>query len=290
MRLALVLSVAATLFTSAALAEPPANPFFVLSNGVADEKHATPESQAAMLAELGFDGIGPSGTQSIPAMLAALDQHKLKLHALYVGANVDPDQPKYEPGLPEAIGQLKGRDTFVWLYARSSKLKPGSSDGDVRAVEIVREIAAMAEASGLKVALYPHTGFYVESVQDAVRIARKADRPSVGVTFNLCHWLKVEGDRNLELRLEEARPYLFVVTINGADSGGTDWNRLIQPLDRGDFDHLRLLRILKAQGFRGPIGLQCYAVPGDKRENLERSMAAWRALQARLAEASPAPQ
>lgn len=283
------LFVAVALFASAALAAPT-NPFFVLSNGVADEKHPTPELQAAMLAELGFDGIGPSGTQGIPAMLDALDQHKLRLHALYVGANVDPDQPKYEPGLPEAISQLKGRDTFVWLYVRSSKLKPGSTEGDVRAVEIVREIAAMAEASGLKVALYPHTGFYVESVQDAVRIARKVDIPSVGVTFNLCHWLKVEGDRNLELRLEEARPYLFVVTINGADSGGTDWNRLIQPLDRGDFDQLRLLRILKAQGFRGPIGLQCYAVPGDKRENLERSMAAWRALQARLAEAGPAPQ
>lgn len=290
MRLALLLCVAAALFGSAAWAEPPANPFFVLSNGVADEKHPTPESQAAMLAELGYDGIGPSGTQDIPAMLSALDEHKLQLHALYVGANVDPDQPKYESGLPEAIRQLKGRETFVWLYVRSSKLKPGSTEGDVRAVEIVREIAAMAEASGLKVALYPHTGFYVESVQDAVRIARKVNRPSVGVTFNLCHWLKVEGDRNLELRLEEARPYLFVVTINGADSGGTDWNRLIQPLDRGDFDQLRLLRILRAQGFRGPIGLQCYAVPGDKRENLERSMAAWRALQARLAEAGPAPQ
>lgn len=290
MRLALVLSVAAALSGSAAWAEPPANPFFVLSNGVADEKHPTPESQAAMLAELGYDGIGPSGTQGIPAMLDALDQHKLKLNALYVGANVDTDQPKYEPGLPEAISQLKGRDTFVWLYVRSSKLKPGSNEGDGRAVEIVREIAAMAEASGLKVALYPHTGFYVESVQDAVRIARKVNRPSVGVTFNLCHWLKVEGDRNLELRLKEARPYLFVVTINGADSGGTDWSRLIQPLDRGDFDQLRLLRILKAQGFRGPIGLQCYAVPGDKRENLERSMAAWRSLQARLAEAGPAPQ
>lgn len=283
------LFVAVALFASAALAAP-ANPFFVLSNGVVDEKHPTPESQAAMLAELGYDGIGPSGTRDIPAMLGALDQHKLKLHALYVGANLDPDQAKYEPGLPQAISQLKGRDTFVWLYVRSSKLKPGSTEGDVRAVEIVREIAVMAEASGLKVALYPHTGFYVESVQDAVRVARKADRPSVGVTFNLCHWLKVEGDRNLELRLEEARPYLFVVTINGADSGGTDWNRLIQPLDRGDFDQLRLLRILKAQGFRGPIGLQCYAVPGDKRENLERSMAAWRALQARLAEAGPAPQ
>jgi sugar phosphate isomerase/epimerase len=282
MRHALALSIATSLFTAAALAESPANPFFVLSNGVADEKHATPESQAALLAELGYDGIGPSGTQGVPAMLAALDRHGLAMHALYVGANLDPDQPRYEPGLAEAIRQLKGRETFVWLYVRSAKFKRGSPDGDRRAAEIVGEVAGMAEQSGLRVALYPHTGFYVETVQDALRIAKRVDRPNMGVTFNLCHWLKVEGDHNLEARLEEARPHLLVVTINGADSAGADWKTLIQPLDRGDFDQLRLLRILQAQGFRGPIGLQCYAVPGDKRENLQRSMAAWRTLQARL--------
>jgi len=267
---------------------PPAehglkNPFFALSNGVQDEKHPTPESQAAMLAELGYDGIGPSGTAGIPAMLAALDKHGLKMHALYVGANLDPDQPKFEPGLPEAIKQLKGRDTLVWLYVLSGKYARASSEGDARAVEIVREVARMAEESGLRVALYPHTGFYVETVADAARVAKLADRKNVGVTFNLCHWLKVQGPGDLRPLMESVRPYLFVVTINGADSDGKDWDRLIQPLDKGTFDVCALLAILKELRFDGPVGLQCYAVPGDKYENLKRSMAAWRAFSARLA-------
>lgn len=257
-------------------------PFFVLSNGVEDAKHATPEAQAATLKELGYDGIGPSGTKGIPEMLRALDAQGLKMYALYVGANLDPDQPKYEPGLPEAIQQLKGRETFIWLYICSARHKPSSEDGDPRAVEIVREIATLAEQSGLRVALYPHTWFYVQRVEDAVRLAKKVDRKNVGVTFNLCHWLKLDEPKNMRPLLELARPYLFVVTINGADAGGKDWGQLIQPLDRGTFDVAGFLKTLHAMHYAGPIGLQCYGIKGDKYENLQRSMEAWKKLSATL--------
>ena len=76
------------------------NPFFVLSNGVQCEKYSTPEAQAAVLKELGYAGIGPSGTAGIPEMLAALDEHDLKMFGLYVGANLDPDKPPYDPSCP----------------------------------------------------------------------------------------------------------------------------------------------------------------------------------------------
>ena len=71
--------------------------------------------------------------------------------------------------------------------------------------------------NGVRVALYPHTGFWVERVDDGTRLARAVDRPNLGTTFNLCHWLKVDG-QDLEKRLEEAGKHLFVVTINGADA------------------------------------------------------------------------
>jgi hypothetical protein len=44
-----------------------------------------------------------------------------------------------------------------------------------------------------------------------------------------------------------------------------------------------LLRTLKAVGYKGPVGLQCYGISGDAREHLARSMAAWRKLRASLA-------
>ena len=84
-------------------------------------------------------------------------------------------------------------------------------------------------------ALYPHTGFSVQSVEDAVRLAEKVHCKNLGVTFNLCHWLMVDG-KDLAASLKTAQPYLFCVTINGADAVGTSWKELIQPLDRGTYD------------------------------------------------------
>ena len=77
-------------------------------------------------------------------------------------------------------------------------------------------------------------------------------------------------------------PYLFVVTINGADSGGSNWKELIQPLDSGTFDIYKFLKTLKELGYAGPIGLQGYGVKGDVYQNLKRSMDAWRRLSHRI--------
>jgi hypothetical protein len=80
------------------------------------------------------------------------------------------------------------------------------------------------------------------------------------------------GERGLSL---DTRDRLFAVSTNGADQDGKGWDRLIMPLDQGSFSQARLLKALKKVGFKGP-GLQCYAVNGDKRANLENSIAAWR--------------
>jgi hypothetical protein len=96
----------------------------------------------------------------------------------------------------------------------------------------------------------------------------------------------VEGEQNMRPLMEAAMPYLFVVTINGADRGDTKkmgWDRLIQPLDSGSFDTYQFVKTLKELGYTGPIGLQHYGIKGDARENLRRSMSAWRQLSKRLA-------
>jgi sugar phosphate isomerase/epimerase len=235
--------------------------------------------QPKVLKELGYDGISYTGAQRIGELLQALDAQGLKMFNTYIGATVEAGKPPYEPGLKQAIEQLKGRDSLIWLYIQGPQA--ASEALDERAVAICREVADMAAAAGLRVALYPHTGFYVSRIEDALRIAKKTDRKNLGVTFNLCHFLKMENEKDIERRLTEAIPWLFAVSINGADSGDTnkmEWSRLIQTLDRGSFDVAGLLKTLKRLGYTGPIGLQCWAIPGDSRENLTRSMAAWQKL------------
>jgi sugar phosphate isomerase/epimerase len=264
------------------LAPAGPNPFFAMDTGTKDDKHQTAKEQVEMIKELGYDGIGPTGDAGLAEMVQELDKNNLRCFAVYMGVNIDPDQQKYDPKLKEAMEILKGRNTILWLFVLSQKHKPSSPEGDARAVEIIREIADMAAQYKLRVALYPHYGFWVERVEDAVRVVKKVDRKNVGVTFNLCHWLRVDDEKNMQPLIKAAMPYLFVVTINGADSGGKDWKQLIQMLDRGSFDMHRFLKTLKDSGYTGPIGLQGYGIGGNANDNLKRSMSAWRQLSKRL--------
>ena len=257
-------------------------PFFSFQNGLGG---VAMEDQPKLLKELGYDGIEFNGNpQQIPAMLAALDAQGLKMFTMYTGANLDPKKPPYHPGLKTAIERLKGRGTLLSLTILGAAPK-ASAELDDRAAAILDEIADAAEKSDLRIAMYPHVGFYVAKVDDAVRLAKRVNRKSVGVGFNLCHFLKLDDEKNLEAKIREASPYLLAVSVNGADSGETNampWSRLIQTLDRGSFDVARMLRVLRQIDYRGPVGLQCYAVPGESRENLTRSIRAWRELNARL--------
>ena len=86
---------------------------------------------------------------------------------------------------------------------------------------------------------------------------------------------------NQSLNGNRAPHFFTYFRTNGADSGDTKsmgWNRLIQTLDRGDFPMDKLMSLLGRLGYDGPIGLQCYAVQGDMRENLKRSIGAWQKL------------
>jgi sugar phosphate isomerase/epimerase len=137
-------------------------------------------------------------------------------------------------------------------------------------------LADAAAQHKVRISLYHHNAFWMETVEDTVRIAQKVNRPNVGVTFNLCHWLRVGPNRDARTAIQYAMPYLSVVNINGADSDGKDWNTLIQTLDRGTFDMRGFLGILRNAGYTGPIGFQGYGIGGDVRDNLQRTMAAWK--------------
>ncbi len=252
------------------------HPFFALCHDTHDAKKRTLPEQAEMLAALGYDGVAHLWLGGLAERLQTLDAKGLKLYQVYVRVSIDPAKPKFDPKLPEAIKLLKDRPTTLGLLV--SGAKPSDAAADQRAVPILREIADLAAASGIRVALYPHTGDWIAKTSDAVRVVKKVDRNNFGAMFNLCHWLKVEGPENLEPMLKEAAPHLFVVTINGADPPPGGWDRLIQPLGSGAYDVGRVLQLLDKQGYAGPVGLQCYGIGGDAQDHLKQSIAAWKKL------------
>ena len=169
---------------------------------------------------------------------------------------------------------------MIWLTVSGL-----ADNGEQQAVAVVQEIADLAAVSQLRVALYPHVGFYVARGRCDADYAEGRPRANVGVTLNLCHFLKLDDEKNLRTRLEEVIPHLYLVSINGADGGDTQsmgWDRLIQRLDRGSFNVFAMLKMLKELGYNSPIGLQCYQVAGAPRENLKQSMSAWQRFVVRM--------
>jgi len=254
------------------------NPFFAMDTGLRDDPARTPARQARLLKELGYAGVGWSPAM-LPEMLAACDAEGLQMFNVYTGVEIGPTNRVAPEYILRVIEQLRGRDTALWLYVQSKAYaRPSDEAGDADAVVLLRDIADRAQAAGLKVSLYPHTRFWLERVQDAARLAKKVERPNLGVTFNLCHCIKAGDAARIDALLEQAKPYLTFATVNGADGEG-DWSRLIQPLGQGTFDVGAVLKKLTALGYTGPVGLQHYGIKGDAREKLGQSMKAWRALQ-----------
>ncbi len=244
--------------------------FFVFENGA---HFGSTEEQIKALKELGFDSLGSAKPQDLAVRIKLHQESGLRISSLYIGGRIGggKDVKAINPAIPESIRALQGHDAIIELFAQG-----GANNTDEEAVAFVREVADLAKESGLRVVLYPHAGFYIDALGDAVRIARLSGRDNVGVMFNLCHFLKVEPKSDLRATLLDAGDLLWRVSICGADTNGKNWGELIQTLDRGSFDQVALLKLLREIGFAGDIGLQCYAIRGDVRENLGRSIAAWR--------------
>jgi len=255
-----------------------ANPFFAMDTGLRDGKNTSPAQRAETLASLGFAGSDLSGNKAVAETLNAYDAKGLRLFATYNWLQADPNwQP--DDGMKKAVEALKGRQGWIWVALGNKKYKPSDPAGDDEAIPMLRRLADLAAPGGVRVAVYPHTGAWVERVEDAVRLARKCQRDNVGGTFNLCHFLQVDGDASkLPGLLKDSADKLFAVTICGADAGAKGWGRLIQPLGRGTFDMDRFLRALEGAGYKGPVGLQAFGIKGDSRAILGESISAWNSL------------
>jgi len=240
--------------------------------------------QAKTLRELGFDGVGYELwlDENLDKNLKALDEAGLELYMLYTSISVKPGTRPHDPRVPKAMRKLKGRPVTISVLLQG--LPPGDPKGEESAVKILRQLGDTAAECGLRISIYHHTGDWTESLLYTLDIVQKTNHAQVGANFNLCHWLMIDGDKDYRPVLRKHAEKIFAVTINGAKLGAKQWkNGLIQPLDQGDFDNRQLLAVLREIGYRGPIGLMCYGIPGDPRAHLKRSMNVWKTWEAERA-------
>jgi len=245
------------------------------------------DAQAAMIKKLGFDGLSGHTNDDYFLRRAALDKAGLKMPELYWGIDMDSvGKITYKQGLKEIIQDSKGRDLVLALFFNVKFFMNNKEKGDPLLAKAIGDLADFAHPFGVKIAIYPHAGNYCETSEHSVRLAKMVKRPNVGAIFNTCHLLKVEGEVGWEQKLLSALPYLYIISINGADGGNTremNWDRLIRPLGEGSFDTYKLVKLARDNGYKGLFGLQCYSIQQDCEEALTKSIHTWKSYQKRYA-------
>jgi sugar phosphate isomerase/epimerase len=271
----------ALLATAGQLPAAAANPFFAMDTIA----KGGPEVVVPLLQSLGYDGLG--GAAGDGAMAAALEQAGLRFFNGYLTLQFNAEGPALDAKLRGQLDAMQGHRTALWLaIARINRagqpLPAGAPEGNEIAARNLKEIADYAAPRGVRVSLYPHTGHWFEHFAAADAMTRRLQHEAVGVTFNLCHWLKVEGaERDPLPLLRAALPRLQFVTVNGADAGDTTtmtWARLIQPLGAGTYDVAGFVRRLQAAGYDGPVGFQGYGIKSPARDVLTQTINAWREM------------
>ena len=269
------------------------NEFFVLHNGIrGDSTYQTFDQQVALIKRLGYDGVEINQLESYEGMKGALKQHGLKGSYFYV--RIDADDKQLDPNLRRVVAELKGSGTIIapYIRAKSAEHKPSTHGADATLTKQLYDLGKLAQASGLQVAIYPHYGFYVETLAHAEQLIKAVNQPYVGLSFNLCHWLATTPKArrgNWKQTLEDLKPHLKMVTICGANDVDTQdknvWNDYILPLGQGSFDTYALVKhLVKDVKYQGPIGVQCYNIKADKPKLLHDTMEMWKKFETRMEE------
>jgi sugar phosphate isomerase/epimerase len=245
-----------------------------------DADSRTPQERAEMLDDLGITHFAYDyRDEHIPIFkeeIEALKDHHISLDAVWLWVD-----PRWEEPLNNAGREIfdilreTGTKTEIWLGLPDNAFEGLPDEESLSiAVKVVREILQEALELGCSIALYNHGGWFGEP-DNLVRIIDiiGSDKVKIVYNFHHAHHQVDQFGKNLELIL----PYLSTININGMRVEGPK----IITLGEGDRE-LEMLRIIKASGYSGPIGILGHTEGEDIRVVLERNLKGLEKLRSQL--------
>ena len=220
-----------------------------------DARHRGPEERAAMLEQLGFKHFAydyrAEHISSFDAEIAACQKHGVGLDAWWFPTVLNDDAR-----LILEVLKRHNLKTQLWVMGGGGPTKTPEEQRE-RVEAEAKRIRALAEAAaplGCTVGLYNHGAWFGEP-ENQIQIIERLKQDgvtNVGIVYNLHH-----GHDHLDrfpALLQQMKPYLYVLNLNGTTRGGEKVGKKILPLGQGDLD-LGLLKMIRDSGWRGPIGI-----------------------------------
>jgi len=220
-----------------------------------DAKKRSPEERAAMLERLGFKLFAydyrAEHVPTFDAEMDALERHHIQLLAWWFPPTLNDEARLILDVLKRH--RLKAQ---LWVTGGGEPTRDAQEQRSRVAAEAER-IRAIAEAGmkiGCTVALYNHGGWFGEPENQLkiIEQLRNQGITNIGLVYNQHHG-HGHVDRFAEL-MQKMKPHLLALNLNGTIHDGDKNGKLIWPLGQGELD-LKLLRIIRDSGWRGPIGI-----------------------------------
>lgn len=217
-----------------------------------DAKKRAPEERAAMLAKLGFKHFAydyrGEHVPTFEAEIEALKKHKVALDAWWFPGSLNGEAKHILD-----VCRKHGVKPQLWITGGGAATKTPEEQRArvVQEANRIRPIAEAAVADGLKVGLYNHGGWFGEP-ENQLAIIEELKLPNVGIVYNQHHG-HGQVERFAEF-LPKIIPHLLVLNLNGMNPAGDQHGQKIMQLGQGELD-LKLLKIIRASGYRGPIGI-----------------------------------
>jgi len=239
----------------------PAQGVFSRTNLVAwcivpfDSQKRGPEARAEMLEQLGFTRLAydwrAEHLPTFDAEVEAMRRRRIEITAWWFPAALNAEA--------KAILACIERQRIhpqLWITL-GTEPEPDAARLEQKiqsAVGTLGPICAEAARLGCTVALYNHLGWFGEPANQ-VRVIeglRKAGHRNVGSVYNFHHGHGHLDD--FERQFAILKPHLLALNLNGMVRDGDKAGKKILPLGQGD-QEARLLKIVQASGWRGPVGL-----------------------------------
>jgi len=254
-----------------------------------DSKKRGPEERAAMLEKLGLSQFAydyrAEHIRTFDGEIEALQRHHVQLAAWWFPTALN-DEARL---ILEVLKRHKVRPQLWVMGGGSPTRTPEEQRSRVEAeAKRVGEIAVEAVKIGSMVGLYNHGEWFGEPENqiEIIQRLRSQNITNVGIVYNQHHG-HGHIDRFPQL-MQQMKPYLLAVNINGMIRGGDRIDRKIVPLGQGELD-LKLLRIIQASGWRGPIGILSHA-PVDAEARLRDNLEGLEWLKTQLDGGAPGPK
>lgn len=251
-----------------------------------DDRERTPVERAEMLRRLGLSRYAydyrANHIPTFDAEMEAIKRHGIELTAWWFPTDLS-DEARL------ILDVLKRHDiqTQLWVTGGGGPTASEQEQRDRVKAEASRigRIAAAAAEIGCRVSLYNHGGWFGEP-ENQLAIIRELNLPNVGIVYNLHH-----GHEHLDrfaTLLDQMKPHLDCLNLNGMVAGGDRIDKKILPLGEGDLD-LGLLRIIRDSGYQGPIGILNHTQENAE-TRLAQNLAGLDALLAKLRSEPAAPK